>query len=97
MTADPVDEADKVLDRVLLGEAFKQLADPDRAVLLKAYYLGLTTQQIATELNTTDAAVKYRLHTALRFLRLRLIEPRTAAAPTVFLPDTHRGDNRAAG
>jgi DNA-directed RNA polymerase specialized sigma24 family protein len=108
MTADPADEADKVLDRVLLGEAFKQLADPDRAVILKAYYLGLTTQEIAAELNITDAVVKHRLHTALRFLRLRLIEPTHSdamvdtrppnlAAPTVFRPDTHRPDNRAAG
>jgi DNA-directed RNA polymerase specialized sigma24 family protein len=80
MTADPVDEADKVLDRVLLGEALRQLADPDRAVLLRACYLGLTTQQIATELDTTDAVVKDRLHTALRFLRLRLVEPRNVAA-----------------
>ena len=77
MTADPADEADKILDRVLLGEAFKQLADPDRAVILKAYYLGLTTQEIAAELNITDAVVKHRLHTALRYLRLRLIEPTT--------------------
>ena len=106
MTADPAVEADKVLDRVLLGEAFKQLADPDRAVIVKAYYLGLTTQEIASELNITDAIVKYQLHTALRFLRLRLIEPTHSyanqvdanlSAPTLFPPDTHRGDNRAAG
>jgi RNA polymerase sigma-70 factor (ECF subfamily) len=50
------------------------LALPHRAVVIRAYYLGWTTRQIAAELNIAEPVVKSRLHDALRDLRLTFIE-----------------------
>jgi RNA polymerase sigma-70 factor, ECF subfamily len=41
-----------------------------RALIYRAYYQGWTTARIADDLKITDAAVKSRLHDALRALRL---------------------------
>ncbi|TFV58100.1 sigma-70 family RNA polymerase sigma factor [Mycobacterium sp. PS03-16] len=68
------DEVDSALDRLLVGSALGQLSDDHRAVIGRAYYQGLTTQQIAGELQIPEGTVKSRLHYAVRALRLNLQE-----------------------
>jgi DNA-directed RNA polymerase specialized sigma24 family protein len=58
----------------LVSEALTQLQPLHREVIHKAVYLGWTTGHIAADLNVTEAVVKYRLHDALRTLRLNLID-----------------------
>jgi RNA polymerase sigma-70 factor (ECF subfamily) len=69
-----VDEVNAALDRLLIGGALAQLSSPHHAVILRSYYLGWTTAQIADDLLIADGAVKSRLHCALRALRLILQE-----------------------
>src|ERR1700681_1773670 len=72
--ASRADEVDTLFDRVLVGEAVKQLSPSHREVIRKAHYLGWTTGHIAADLHVTDAVVKSLLHTALHTLRLTMIE-----------------------
>lgn len=68
-------KADNLFDPVRVSEAFNRLRPSQREVIRKAYYLGLTTGQIAAELNLTEADVKSRLHHGLHTLQLTLIDP----------------------
>jgi RNA polymerase sigma-70 factor (ECF subfamily) len=68
------DEMDIALDRLLLTDALDQLSANHRAVLRRAYYQGMTTAQIAADLNIAEGTVKSRLHYAMRALRLTLQE-----------------------
>lgn len=51
------------------SRAFAQLHPSHREVVYKAYYLRLTTYQIAADLNVAEPVVKCMLHRALRKLR----------------------------
>jgi RNA polymerase sigma-70 factor (ECF subfamily) len=68
------DEVESALDRLLLTEALSQLSDEHRAVIRRAYYHGLTTAQIADDLQIAEGTVKSRLHYGVRALRLKLQE-----------------------
>ena len=56
----------------LIGDALAQLSAEHRAVVVRAYYLGWTTMEIADDLQIAESTVKSRLHHALRALRLTL-------------------------
>lgn len=71
--AGPV-QVDAALDRLLIADAMAQLSPAHRAVVLRSYYLGETTAQIAYDLHIAEGTVKSRLHYALRTLRLTLRE-----------------------
>ena len=58
--------------RLLIGDTLARLSAEDRAVVLRSYYLGWTTAQIADDLQITEGTVKSRLHYAVRALRLTL-------------------------
>ena len=59
-------------DRQPIREALNQLHPVHRELICKAYYLRLTTAQIADDLKITETVVKSRLHYALHALRLNL-------------------------
>ena len=56
-------------DRQLIGGALAQLSADQRAVICRSYYEARTTAQIADDLQIAEAAVKSRLHYAVRALR----------------------------
>ena len=68
------DHTDAVLDAWLVSEALSALSVDHRTVVVHAYYQGMSTTQIANELNIAEGTVKSRLHYALRALRLALEE-----------------------
>jgi RNA polymerase sigma-70 factor, ECF subfamily len=68
------DEVDSALDRLLISTALSELSEDHRAVVKRAYYQGMSTAQIATELQIAEGTVKSRLHYAVRALRLNLQE-----------------------
>jgi RNA polymerase sigma-70 factor, ECF subfamily len=68
------DEVNAALDRMLIGEALARLTPDHRAVVLRSYFQGWTTAQIAADLGIADGTVKSRLHHAKRALRLVLSE-----------------------
>ena len=68
------DHTDAVLDAWLISEALSALSVDHRSVIVYAYYQGMSTVQIANELNIAEGTVKSRLHYALRALRLALEE-----------------------
>jgi RNA polymerase sigma-70 factor (ECF subfamily) len=68
------DEVETTLDRMLLGEALRELSEDHRAVIRRAYYQGWSTAQIAADLQIAEGTVKSRLHYGIRALRLKLQE-----------------------
>ena len=73
---EPEEDADlaRLAERSLVADALASLSDDHRAVVVAAYWDGLTTRQIAARLGVADGTVKSRLHYALRALRLALEE-----------------------
>jgi RNA polymerase sigma-70 factor, ECF subfamily len=69
-----LDEVDAALDRLLISTALSELSKEHRAVVKRAYYQGMTTAQIASDLGIAEGTVKSRLHYAVRALRLHLQE-----------------------
>jgi RNA polymerase sigma-70 factor (ECF subfamily) len=70
LVADP-DETDPVATAELL-EAVDSLGGKNRQVVNLHYFLGMSVREIATAVDTTDGAVKLRLHRARSELRSRL-------------------------
>ncbi|MGW0042149.1 sigma-70 family RNA polymerase sigma factor [Rhodococcus sp. NPDC003348] len=68
------DASEAALDSWLIADALAQLSPDHRAVLVRSYYRGMSTRQIADDLDIPDGTVKSRLHYALRALRLALQE-----------------------
>lgn len=68
------DDTDALFDAILIQEALASLSADHRAVVVKAYYGGLSTAQTAAALGIPEGTVKSRLHYALRGLRLALQE-----------------------
>ena len=68
------DDTDALFDAIIIQEALASLTADHRAVIVKAYYRGLSIAQTATELGIPDGTVKSRLHYGLRALRLALQE-----------------------
>jgi RNA polymerase sigma-70 factor (ECF subfamily) len=65
--ADP-NELNAARVRLLIADALGQLSAEHRAVIIRSYYLGWTTAQIADDLHIAERFVKSRLHVALRAL-----------------------------
>jgi RNA polymerase sigma-70 factor (ECF subfamily) len=65
-------------DGTVIRQAMATLSQPHRALIYRAYYLGHTTAQIASEYRTTERIVRAELHDALLELRRIL---RAAHAP----------------
>jgi RNA polymerase sigma-70 factor (ECF subfamily) len=68
------DEVDAALDRLLLSDALDRLSPLHSAVIVRSYYKGWTTAQIAADLGIAEGTVKSRLCYAVRALRLTLQE-----------------------
>ncbi|TQF74670.1 sigma-70 family RNA polymerase sigma factor [Rhodococcus spelaei] len=68
------DATDAALDSWLIADALVQLSPEHRGVLVRSYYRGMSTHQIADDLEIPEGTVKSRMHYALRALRLILQE-----------------------
>ncbi|WP_227997605.1 sigma-70 family RNA polymerase sigma factor [Nocardia australiensis] len=68
------DQADRTLDGWLVADALSKLSSDHREVIVRAYYRGLSTHQIATDLDVPAGTVKSRMHYGMRALRLALQE-----------------------
>ncbi|MGF6882089.1 RNA polymerase sigma-70 factor (ECF subfamily) [Nocardia sp. GAS34] len=68
------DQAERALDSWLIADALARLSLDHRSVIVRAYYRGLSTQQIATELAIPEGTVKSRMHYGMRALRSALQE-----------------------
>lgn len=68
------DRTDALLDAWLVSDALASLSAEHRAVVVRSYYQGQSTAEIARALDIPDGTVKSRLHYALRALRLILQE-----------------------
>lgn len=68
------DQSDRALDAWLMADALATLSDDHRAVIVAAYYRGLSTHQISAELDIPEGTVKSRMHYGIRALRLALQE-----------------------
>ncbi|MGW4530549.1 sigma-70 family RNA polymerase sigma factor [Nocardia sp. NPDC004340] len=68
------DKTDRALDGWLVADALARLSVDHREVIVRAYYRGLSTHQIAGELEIPEGTVKSRMHYGMRALRLVLQE-----------------------
>jgi len=68
------DHAERVAERSLVADAVRGLRDDHRSVITAAYWEGLSTKEIAGQLDIPDGTVKSRLHYAMRALRSGLEE-----------------------
>ncbi len=65
---------DALFETILIEEALASLSAEHRAVIVKAYYAGMSVAQTAAALGIPEGTVKSRLHYGLRALRLALQE-----------------------
>jgi RNA polymerase sigma-70 factor, ECF subfamily len=68
------DQSERAVDGWLIADALARLTTDHREVIVRAYYRGLSTQQIATELAIPEGTVKSRMHYGMRALRSALGE-----------------------
>lgn len=68
------DGTDGLFDILLVEESLQALSEDHRAVIVRAYFGGQNTVELAAELNIAEGTVKSRLHYGLRALRLALQE-----------------------
>ncbi len=68
------DRTDGLFDVLLVEEALRSLSHDHRAVVVRAYFGGQNTAELAAELDIAEGTVKSRLHYGLRALRLALQE-----------------------
>jgi RNA polymerase sigma-70 factor (ECF subfamily) len=68
------DRSEEVLDSWLVGEGLARLSADHRAVIVCAFYRGMSTRQIAAELEVPEGTVKSRMHYGMRALRAALDE-----------------------
>jgi RNA polymerase sigma-70 factor (ECF subfamily) len=66
------DQSERALDSWLITDALARLSTDHREVIVRAYYRGLSTQQIAMELSIPEGTVKSRMHYGMRALRSAL-------------------------
>lgn len=67
-------EVNRLADRSLVADALRSLSPDHRAVVVAAYWDGLSTREISQRLGIPDGTVKSRLYYALRNLRIGLEE-----------------------
>lgn len=63
------DQSERALDSWLIADALATLSVDHREVIVRAYYRGMSTHQIAAELGVPDGTVKSRMHYGMRALR----------------------------
>ncbi|MCC2030662.1 sigma-70 family RNA polymerase sigma factor [Microbacterium allomyrinae] len=68
------DATDALFEAILIEEALGALSIDHRAVVVRAYFGGLTVSEMAEDLDIPEGTVKSRLHYGLRALRLALQE-----------------------
>ncbi|MBW9093518.1 sigma-70 family RNA polymerase sigma factor [Microbacterium jejuense] len=68
------DGTDALFEAIIVEEALAALSAEHRAVVVRAYYRGLSVAEMAGELEIPPGTVKSRLHYGLRALRLALQE-----------------------
>jgi RNA polymerase sigma-70 factor (ECF subfamily) len=68
------DRTDALFDSMLIEQALASLSLDHRAVIVRAYFGGLTVAELSDELGVPEGTVKSRLHYGLRALRLALQE-----------------------
>lgn len=68
------DETRAVLDAWLVSDALVGLSPEHRAVVVGAYYRGLSVAELAAEQDVPAGTIKSRMHYALRAMRLTLQE-----------------------
>ncbi len=68
------DATEALFEAILIEEALAALTAEHRAVVIRAYFGGLTVAEMAGELEIPEGTVKSRLHYGLRALRLALQE-----------------------
>lgn len=68
------DATDALFEAILVEEALAALSADHRAVVIRAYFAGLTVAEMAADLEIPEGTVKSRLHYGLRALRLALQE-----------------------
>lgn len=68
------DATEALFEAILIEEALAALTAEHRAVVIRAYFGGLTVAEMAAELEIPEGTVKSRLHYGLRALRLALQE-----------------------
>lgn len=68
------DRIDRLFDALLLRDALASLGADHREVIVRAYYGGCSTPELAAELGIPEGTVKSRLHYGLRALRLAFEE-----------------------
>jgi RNA polymerase sigma-70 factor (ECF subfamily) len=68
------DATEALFEAILIEEALSALTAEHRAVVIRAYFGGLTVAEMAGELEIPEGTVKSRLHYGLRALRLALQE-----------------------
>ncbi len=68
------DSTDGLFETLLVAEALRALSEDHRTVIVRAYYGGQNTADLAVELGIAEGTVKSRLHYGLRALRLALQE-----------------------
>jgi RNA polymerase sigma-70 factor (ECF subfamily) len=68
------DHTDALFESLLIEEALATLSYEHRAVIVRAYYGGLSIAEVAREFDIPEGTVKSRMHYGLRALRLALQE-----------------------
>ncbi|ATG50722.1 RNA polymerase subunit sigma [Brachybacterium vulturis] len=68
------DRIDRLFDALLLRDALASLSADHREVIVRAYYGGCSTTELAAALGVPEGTVKSRLHYGLRALRLAIEE-----------------------
>jgi len=68
------DRTERVLDAIVLQDALSSLSEQHREVIVRCYYGGRSTVEVAQELGIAEGTAKSRLHYGLRALRLAFQE-----------------------
>ena len=80
-TGDPVMSFERAEVRAAIRQALDELAPEQRTTVIMAYYLDMTAQEIADEMERPVGTIKWRLHHARKRLRGLLNKPEQTREP----------------